>query len=150
MHPLLLLASSQIDPERVVAPALSTLDKTVIGSLLVLSWVLAIALVVQLIRVQNARVEDQKALSTKSENLIDKMTTAFSDMKGALESLKEAERAGVTAVDTLRNSIEALRRSFDIFLIAGGQKKFTPPSGMSKAAILEAQAEQERKKREGG
>jgi hypothetical protein len=147
---LFLLLAAQIDPQKVVEPSLSTLDKTVIGSLLILSWVLTIALVVQLIRVQNARVADQQMLSDKSEKLMDKMLTAFTEMKAALESLKEAEKSSQQASEALRNVIDGLRRSFDMFLIAQGYRKFTPPSGLSKADIIKAQEELERKKREGG
>ena len=147
---LLLLLAAQIDPQKVVEPSLSVLDKTVIGSLLILSWAITIALVVQLIRVQNARVADQQLLSDKSEKLMDKMLTAFTDMKAALESLKEAEKSSQQASEALRNVIDGLRRSFDMFLIAQGHRKFTPPSGLSKADIIRAQEELERKKREGG
>lgn len=148
MHLFLLLAA-QIDPQKVVDPALSTLDKTVIGSLLILSWVLTIASVVQLIRVQNARVADQQQLSDKSEKLIDKMLTAFTEMKAALESLKEAEKSSQQASDALRGAIEGMRHSFDMFLMTQG-RKFTPSAGLSKADIIRAQEELERKKREGG
>jgi len=143
----LFLASFQIDAQKVVEPALSTLDKTVIGSLLILSWALTIALVVQLIRVQNARVADQQALSNKSERLTDKMLTAFTNMKGALDTLKEAEKTSQQSSEALRNAIESLRRSFDMFLITQGHRKFTPPSGLSKADIARAHEEQERKNR---
>ena len=147
---LFLLLAAQIDPQKVVEPSLSTLDKTVIGSLLILSWAITIALVVQLIRVQNARVADQQMLSDKSEKLMDKMLTAFTEMKAALESLKEAEKSSQQASEALRNVIDGLRRSFDMFLITQGKRKFTPPSGLSKADIIRAQEELERKKREGG
>ena len=147
MRPLLLLLLlAQVDPSKVIAPPLSTLDKTVIGSLLVLSWVLTIALVVQLVRVQNARVEDQKTLSDKSEKLMNKMLTAFSEMKGALESLKEAEQSGQKATEALKVSIDSLKTSFDLFLISHG-RRLTPPSGLSKGDLQKA--EEERKKREG-
>lgn len=148
MHGLLLLA--QVDPGKAVEPALSLLDKTVLGSLLILSWALTIALVVQLIRVQNARVADQKVLSDKSERLMNKMVAAFSDMRVALESLKESESSSQRATEALRKAIESMHRTLELLLI--GQRRFTPPSGLSRAAIEEERErqEKERKKREGG
>lgn len=143
-----LLLSQAKDLTEAVQPSLTLLDKTVLGSLLVISWALTIALVVQLIRVQNARVADQKTLSDKSERLMAKMLTAFSEMKGALESLKEAEQSGQQATNALKNAIDSMQRAFDIFLITQG-RRFTPQSGVSRAAIDEALRQQEAKKREG-
>ncbi len=140
---------AQVDVTQAVQPSLSLLDKTVLGSLLVISWALTIAVVIQLIRVQNARVADQKTLSDKSERLMSKMLIAFSEMKGALESLKEAEKSGEQATIALRTSIESMQRTLDVFLATQG-RRFTPP-GISQSAIQRAlREEEERKKREGG
>lgn len=145
--PLFLLA--QVDPSKateLVQPALSVLDKTVIGSVLVISWVITVAAVVTLIKVQNARVADQKALSEKSERLTAKMLTTFGEMKGALESLKEAESSGQKAIESLKSSIDSLKQTFDLFLISQS-RRFTPPKGLTRSEIV--RAEQDQKKRDG-
>ena len=122
------LLLAQVDPGKateLVQPALSILDKTVIGSVLVVSWVITVAAIVLLVRVQNARVMDQKTLSEKSEKLMDKMVTAFADMRGALESLKEAETSGQRATEALKSSIDSMKQQFDLLLMT--RRSFTPP-----------------------
>lgn len=123
----LLLAAAQVDP-KVVSPSLGVLEKTVLGSLLILSWALAILAVVQLIRVQNARVADQKAMNDKSEALMDKMITAFSDMKGALEGLKKAEEEGQKVTQAVHAAITSMSSRMDMLVFSVGGKRFTPHS----------------------
>lgn len=116
---------TQVDAGTVTSSALSLLDKTVIGSLLILSWALTIALAAQLIRVQNARVVDQKSLSDKSERLTSKMLSAFTEMKGALDSLKDAEKSGQQVTEALKNSISSMQQTLNLFLISQG-RRLTP------------------------
>lgn len=107
---------------KAVDPALGTLEKSVIGALLVVSWGITLVLIWQLIKVQNARVEDQKVSSAKNEKLVDKMTTAFSEMRNALEGLKHAEESG-------QQIIQSMKQSFDLFIISQS-RRFSPPAGM--------------------
>lgn len=116
MHKLLAQVSVPVE----VKPALSLLDNTVLGAVLVVVLVICVGAVVALIKVQNARVADQKALSDKSEALMDKMLTAFTEMKGALESLK-------TTLDTLKAAEQETQRvlgsqqqAFNLMAIARG------------------------------
>lgn len=119
----LLAAAQEADKAaEAVGPALSTLEKSVIGALLVVSWGIAIVAIWQLIKVQNARVEDQKASNAKTEKLIDKMTTALSEMKGALDGLKRAEESGQLI-------IQSMKQSFDLFVLSQS-RRFSPPGGV--------------------
>jgi hypothetical protein len=119
-----LLAQVSVPPE--VKPALSLLDNTVLGAVLIIVLVICVVAVTALIKVQNARVADQKALSDKSEALMDKMLTAFTEMKGALESLK-------TTLDTLKAAEQETQRvlttqqqAFNLMAIARGNQAMEP------------------------
>lgn len=127
----LLLSAAQEVP-RALQPAMGTLEKTVIGSLLLLSWALAVLAIVQLIRVQNARVADQKAMNDKSEKLMDKMITAFEEMKGALQGLKEAEEKGHRVTEAVQASMSSMSSRMDLLVLSVG-RRMTPARGMSKA-----------------
>lgn len=109
------------------------LEKTVIGSLLLLSWALAVLAIVQLIRVQNARVADQKAMNDKSEKLMDKMITAFEEMRGALQGLKEAEEKGHRVTEAVQASMSSMSSRMDLLVLSVGGRRMTPARGMSKA-----------------
>jgi hypothetical protein len=136
----LLLLAAQVDP-KTLQPSIGVLEKTVIGSLLLLSWAIAILAIVQLIRVQNARVADQKEMSSKSEKLLDKMITAFEEMKGALQGLKEAEEKGHKVMETTQASMNTLSSRMDMLVFSVGGKRFTPARGMpSKPPIKEPES----------
>lgn len=121
-----LFLSAQVDP-KALEPAVSVVTQTVIGSLLIISWALAIAAIVQLIRVQNARVNDQKSMNEKSESLMDKMITAFSEMKIALEGLKKAEEEGQRVTEAVHGAITNMSSRMDMLVFSVGGKRFTPP-----------------------
>ena len=123
----LLLLAAQVDP-KLLQPSLSMLEKTVLGSLLLLSWALGVLAIVQLIRVQNARVADQKAMNDKSEKLMEKMVTAFSEMKGALEGLKNAEEEGQKVTEAVHTAITNMSSRMDMLVFSIGGKRFTPQS----------------------
>lgn len=98
-----------------VQPALSTLDKTVIGALLVLSWTLASIAVWKLLKVQDKisdvqeqRVADQKAMSARMESLTEKLITTFSKMENALTNLTQAEKDGQALLQAMKNSQETI------------------------------------------
>ncbi len=57
--PVLLDGGAVGTAAKLVQPALTTLDKTAIGSLLVVSWAIATTAIYVLIRVQNSRVSTQ-------------------------------------------------------------------------------------------
>ncbi len=135
----LTLVASQVVP-RELQPALGVLEKTVIGSLLLLSWALAVLAIVQLIRVQNARVADQKAMNDKSEKLMDKMITAFEGMKGALQGLKEAEEKGHKVMETTQASMNTLSSRMDMLVFSVGGRRMTPARGMSKPPSKEPES----------
>lgn len=115
----------------VVSPALSTLEKGVLGSLLIISWALATLAIVQLIRVQNARVSDQKEMNKKSEDLMSKMVVAFEGMKGALVGLKDAEEKGQKVTEAVHAAMTSMSSRLDMLVFTMGGKRFTPHS-MSK------------------
>jgi hypothetical protein len=135
----LLLLAAQVDP-KTLQPAMGTLEKTIIGSLLLLSWALAVLAIVQLIKVQNARVADQKAMNDKSEKLMDKMITAFEEMKGALQGLKEAEEKGHKVMETTQASMNTLSSRMDMLVFSVGGRRMTPASGTSKPPSKEPES----------
>jgi hypothetical protein len=124
-----LLTAAQVDEAaKAVQPALSMVTQTIIGSLLIISWALAILAIVQLIRVQNARVSDQKEMSKRSEALMDKLITTFEEMKGALQGLKEAEEKGHKVTEKVHQSMEHMSSRMDMLVFSVGGKRFTPHS----------------------
>lgn len=91
-----------------VQPAISTLAQTVIGSLLVLSWAISLLAIWQLIKVQNARVEDQKASNDKVSELNEKMTLAFSGMQSTLEGLRRSEEGSQQVMSGMKATLDLM------------------------------------------
>ena len=96
-------------------PALSTLDKSIIGALLIISWAIAILAIWKLLKqqdkvsaVQNDRVEDQKAMSVRMEAVMEKMITTFSKMENALTNLTQAEKDGQALLQAMKQSQETV------------------------------------------
>lgn len=118
MHPLF----AQVPTPEVVKPALSLLESTVLGAVLIIVLGVAITAVVMLIRVQNARVADQKAMNEKSEALTNKMITAFTDMKGALEGLKSTLESLKAAEQETQKALRDQQQSFNLTLLMRGQE----------------------------
>lgn len=112
---------AQVSTPEVVKPALSLLESTVLGAVLIIVLGVAITAVVMLIRVQNARVADQKALSDKSEALINKMITAFTDMKSAMEALKSTLDGLKAAEQETQKVLNSQQRAFELTLLMKGQ-----------------------------
>ncbi len=110
----LLLAASQPDVGKVAEPAISTLTQTVIGSLLVLSWIIAGLALWQLIKVQNARIADKDADSKRIEKLNEKLITVFSEFKNSIDNLTAAEKEGQAV-------LQGLKQSHDTVLLAAVQ-----------------------------
>lgn len=100
----------------VVQPALSLLEKTVIGSVLVISLGLMVASIYALIRVQNARVEDQKEASKRLETTHSKMVDAFAQFRRTLESLERSDDASQKALQALNRDINALTGKIDLMI----------------------------------
>lgn len=121
----LYLLAAQVDP-KVVEPAIGTVTQTIIGSLLIISWALAILAIVQLIRVQNARVTDQKAMNKASQDLSKQMVTAFEEMKQALVGLKEAEEKGQKVTEAVQQAMVNMSSRFDMLVFTVGGKRLTP------------------------
>lgn len=121
------LIAAQVDP-KTFEPAISTVTQTIIGSLLIISWGLAVLSIVQLIRVQNARVADQKAMNEASQELSKQMVKAFEEMKGALVGLKEAEEKGHEVTKAVHSAITNMSSRMDLLVMTVGGRRLTPPS----------------------
>lgn len=107
---------------KLVQPALSVLEKSVIGSVLLVSLALCVAAIIALIRVQNARVSDQKEASIRLENTHSKMVEAFGKFKGTLESLERSDEASQYALQALGREVANLAGKIDL-MIAMGQHR---------------------------
>lgn len=110
---------------KAVEPALGTLAQTILGSICLVAIAVAVVAVWQLIRVQNARAADQKKLRDdykdlmdRNEKLVDKMATAFIDMKSALASLTEAEKTGQSALMSMKTTIDNVNSRMDLLILA--------------------------------
>lgn len=112
---------AQVSTPEAVKPALSLLDQTVLGAVLIVVLAVAITAVVMLIRVQNARVADQKALNDKSEALMNKMITAFTDMKSTMEALKSSLENLKGAEQETQSTLRAQKEAFQLSLLMRGQ-----------------------------
>lgn len=112
---------AQVSTPEAVKPALSLLESTVLGAVLIVVLGVAITAVVMLIRVQNSRVADQKAMNDKSEALTNKMITAFTDMKGALEGLKGTLDSLKAAEQETQSVLRNQQQAFNLTLLMKGQ-----------------------------
>lgn len=101
---------------KAVQPALSLLEKTVIGSVLVIALGLTVASIWALIRVQNARVEDQKEASKRLESTHSKMVDAFAQFRRTLESLERSDDASQKALQALNRDINSLTGKVDLMI----------------------------------
>jgi preprotein translocase subunit YajC len=98
-------------PEKVTeiaGPAVDTLSQTILGSVLIIILMVAIASVYVLVRVQNARVADQKEMSDKLEAGYAKMVEAFGGFQTALISLEKTEESGRQAMTAMRDQLVEL------------------------------------------
>ena len=89
------------------------LAQTVLGALLILAVIMAIGAIYALIRVQNARVADQKEMSDKLEKTNFKMIDAFTKFQSTLNNLEEAEKEGVKAQYALRDEVTKMGTKMD-------------------------------------
>jgi predicted lipoprotein len=94
-------------------PALDVLAQTVLGSVLVVVLIVAVAAIYTLIKVQNARVEDQKEMSERLERTNAKMVDAFSGFQTALTGLEKAEDTSQQAIQFLRDQVVGLSTRID-------------------------------------
>lgn len=94
--------------QKLVEPAISTLASTIIGSLLIVALSVAVLAMWQLIRVQNARIEDQKAISAKQAELVEKMLLATSKLTNTLENLQRAEEANASMIQGMKNTFDLM------------------------------------------
>ena len=105
-----------------VQPALSLLEKTVIGAVLMVALALMVAAIIALIKVQNARVDDQKEASKRLESTHSKMVDAFGAFKGTLESLERSEDTTQKALQELGRDISSLVGKVDLLIALRGQR----------------------------
>jgi predicted lipoprotein len=98
---------------QVAEPALSTLAQTVLGSVLILALLLAVLAVYTLIKIQNARVDDQKEMSGRLEASHAKMLEAFSKFKITIEGLERTEATGQQVLQAVRDQLVALATRID-------------------------------------
>lgn len=105
------------DAAKMAEPAISTLAQTVMGALLLLSWVITVVAIWQLIKVQNARVQDQKEMSDRLERTNAKMATAFEKFQGAVAALEQAEETGQQAVALLKDQVMTAVSKIDILIM---------------------------------
>lgn len=103
-----LFASAQPELVKAAEPALSTLAQSVIGALLLLSWGLTIFMLVQLIKVQNARISDKEKDSDRNEKLNQKLIEVFSGVKNSLDNLTAAEKEGQEVIKGVKQSLDTV------------------------------------------
>ncbi len=129
MASLLFAAAAQAAaaPEKVVEPAISTLAQTIIGALLVVSWAITILALYQLIKVQNARVEDAKANNDKVTALADKMTTAFTGMQTSVENLRRSEESSQQVLGSVKTTLDLLMALRQLRPTPGVMPAVVPP-----------------------
>ena len=105
-----------------VQPALSVLEKSVIGSVLVIALAGAVASVILALRVQNARVSDQKEASERLEKTHSKMVEAFGKFKGTLETLTKSEDTTQQGLLQLSRDVNGLSGKVDLMMLMGKQQ----------------------------
>lgn len=113
-----LLACFGLQPAEIAKaaePAISTLTQTIIGSLLLLSWIIAGIAIWQLIKVQNARIDDKTEDSKRIEALNLKLVEVFSEFKNSIDNLTKAEKEG-------QELLKSLKQSHDTVLLAAVQR----------------------------
>ena len=110
------------DAAPLVEPAVSTLAKTIIGALLVVSWAITFAAVYVAYRAQEARIADQKAINERTVAIAEKSHTVVAEFKSAIEGLKQSDQTGQTI-------LQGLKSSFDLYVLAQTVRRNSPPSG---------------------
>jgi hypothetical protein len=115
VHALLLSIAQAPSPGALVQPALSTLEKSVIGAVLIVALGVAVLAVWKLLKVQeeitkvqNLRVDDQKDMSKRMEAITERLITTFSKMENALTNLTQAEKDGQVLLQAMKNSQDTL------------------------------------------
>ena len=115
MFDLLLSAAQGTNPVRLIQPALSTLEKSVIGAVLIVSLGVAVLAIWKLLKVQDKitevqdqRVEDQKQMSKRVEAITERLITTFSKMENALTNLTQAEKDGQALMQAMKESQETV------------------------------------------
>ena len=97
-----------------VAPVLSTLAQTVLGALVVLAMLMAVTAIYMLVRVQNARVADQKEMSDKLEKNYSRSVDAFTRFQNTLENLEKGEAEGTRATYAMRDQVNRLADKIEL------------------------------------
>ena len=119
--PIFLNGSAAEAAVEAVRPALSVLEKSVIGAVLIVALALMVASIIALIRVQNARVADQKEASERLESSRDKMVEAFGKFKGTLEALERSEDTSQKALQALSRDVSSMSGKVDLLIALRGQ-----------------------------
>jgi hypothetical protein len=99
------------------------LEKSVIGSVLLLALAAAVASITLALRVQNARVADQKEASERLEKTHTKMVEAFGKFKGTLESLEKSEATSQQVLTSLGREVSGLSGRVDLMIAINGQQR---------------------------
>jgi uncharacterized protein HemX len=86
-------------------PAISTLAQTVLGALLIIAVLVAVFAIYTLIKVQNARVLDQKEMSDRLEASHTKMMEAFTGFRATLTSLEKTEETSQSVMGAMRDQL---------------------------------------------
>jgi len=96
------------DAAAAAGPAISTLAQTVLGALLIITVLVAVAAIYVLVRVQNDRVKDHKEMSDKLEASHSKMVEAFSAFRSTIVSLEETEKSSRDVMQAMRDKLVEL------------------------------------------
>jgi hypothetical protein len=99
-----------------VKAGLSILESSILGAIAILAIAITGWAIFKLSHVQDLRVADQKAINDKMEKLIEKMTTAFSEINNTLGNLVTSDKDSQGVLLGLKGSLdgvimEAIRRS---------------------------------------
>jgi hypothetical protein len=89
-------------------PALSTLAQTLLGALLIIAVLIALAAIYALFRVQNARVADQKEMIDRLDTANSKMAGVLTKFTNTLGNLEEAEKEDTKATYAMRDEVNRL------------------------------------------
>lgn len=123
MMPVLLDGGAAGVALQTVQPALSVLEKSVIGSVLVIALAGAVAAIILALRVQNARVADQKEASERLEKTHSKMVEAFGKFKGTLDGLQKSGETSQQGLVALSREITGLSGKVDLMIAMSGQRR---------------------------
>jgi preprotein translocase subunit YajC len=107
---------------QIAQPALGTLEKSVIGALLVISWLISGVLLWQLIKCQNARTSEQKEMRENSDKTTDKVITALTGFAGTLDKQADGD-------ESMKQVMMGMKTTLDLLLMLTGGRRLSPQAG---------------------